>query len=63
MCMYIGIEELAANALIGTWGDKRETEEIAKDIYAARTLGREVNLWHYGRIEGLVIENWLARQR
>ena len=44
MCMYIGIEELAANALIGTWGDKRETEEIAKDIYAARTLGREVNL-------------------
>ena len=30
--------------LIGTWGDKRETEEIAKDIYAARTLGREVNL-------------------
>jgi len=30
--------------LIGTWGDKRETEEIADDIYAARTSGREVVL-------------------
>ena len=31
-------------SLIGTWGDKRTTEEISNDIYAARTLGREVVL-------------------
>ena len=31
-------------SLIGTWGDKRATEEIANEIYAARTLGREVAL-------------------
>lgn len=30
--------------LIGTWGDKRETEEIVNDIYAARTSGRKVDL-------------------
>ncbi len=31
-------------SLIGTWGDKRTTGEISTDIYAARTLGREVGL-------------------
>ena len=31
-------------SLIGTWGDKRTTEEISSDVYAARTLGREVVL-------------------
>ena len=31
-------------SLIGAWGDKRTTEEISNDIYAARTLGREVVL-------------------
>ena len=31
-------------SLIGIWGDKRTTEEISNDIYAARTLGREVVL-------------------
>ena len=31
-------------SLIGTWGDKRTTREISNDIYAARTLGREVVL-------------------
>ena len=31
-------------SLIGIWGDKRTTEEISRDIYAARTLGREVAL-------------------
>lgn len=31
-------------SLIGTWGDKRETAEIASEIYAARTPGREVAL-------------------
>ena len=31
-------------SLIGTWGDKRATGEISNDIYAARTLGREVVL-------------------
>ena len=29
-------------SLIGTWGDERTSGEIADDIYAARTLGREV---------------------
>ncbi len=31
-------------SLIGSWRDKRTTGEIADDIYAARTLGREVTL-------------------
>ena len=31
-------------SLIGTWGDKRTTGEISNDIYAERTLGREVGL-------------------
>ena len=31
-------------SLIGTWGDKRTVAEISNDIYAARTLGREVAL-------------------
>ena len=31
-------------SLIGTWRDKRTTEGIADDIYAARTFGREVTL-------------------
>lgn len=31
-------------SLIGTWDDKRTTAEMASDIYAARTLGREVAL-------------------
>ncbi len=30
--------------LIGTWGDKKATEEIIDDIYAARSYGREVAL-------------------
>ena len=37
-------QKSAMETLIGTWGDKRGTEEIAKGIYAARTFGREVNL-------------------
>ena len=31
-------------SLIGTWGDKRTAGEISSEIYAARTLGREVAL-------------------
>ena len=31
-------------SLIGTWGDKSPAGEIINDIYAARTLGREVVL-------------------
>ena len=31
-------------SLIGTWEDKRTTEEISSNIYEARTLGREVVL-------------------
>ena len=31
-------------SLIGSWSDKRTPREIADDIYAARTLGREVTL-------------------
>jgi hypothetical protein len=30
------------DSLIGTWGDKKVTEEIIDDIYAARSFGREV---------------------
>ena len=32
------------DSLIGTWGDKKATEEIIDDIYAARSFGREVAL-------------------
>lgn len=31
-------------SLIGTWGDRRTTEEIVNDIYSTRTQGREVDL-------------------
>ena len=31
-------------SLIGTWGDKRAIGKITGEIYAARTLGREVAL-------------------
>lgn len=30
--------------LAGEWDDERETEDIIKDIYESRTLGREVEL-------------------
>ena len=32
------------DSLIGTWGDKKVTVEIIDDIYAARSIGREVAL-------------------
>jgi len=32
------------DTLIGTWGDKRTSDEIIDDIYCNRTLGREVSL-------------------
>ena len=32
------------DSLIGTWGDKKATEEIIDDIYVARSFGREVAL-------------------
>ena len=32
------------DSLIGTWGDKKATEEIIDDIFAARSFGREVAL-------------------
>jgi plasmid stability protein len=30
--------------LLGKWTDKRTTEEIIKDIYSHRTIGRDVKL-------------------
>lgn len=32
------------NKLSGNWEDKRNTDEIIKDIYSTRSLGREVEL-------------------
>ena len=37
-------QKSAMDSLIGTCGDKRRMNEIIDDIYAKRTLGREVSL-------------------
>ena len=37
-------QKSAMDSLIGTCGDKRRMNEIIDDIYAKRTLGREVPL-------------------
>ena len=37
----VGIWELLA----GRWSDTRSTPEIVRDIYASRTVGREVESW------------------
>jgi hypothetical protein len=37
-------QKSAIDSLIGTCGDKRRMNEIIDDIYAKRTLGREVSL-------------------
>ena len=40
----VASQKRAMDSLIGTCGDKRRTDEIIDDIYAKRTLGREVSL-------------------
>ena len=37
-------QKSAMDSLIGTCGDKRRVDEIIDDIYAKRTVGREVSL-------------------
>ena len=40
----VASQKSAMDSLIGTCGDKRHVQEIIGDIYAKRTLGREVSL-------------------
>ena len=42
--MEVARQKSAMDSLIGTCGDKRRMNEIIDDIYAKRTLGREVSL-------------------